>query len=297
MKSWLHSLLVAGSLLGWASMSFGQAAPKAQDDSGADAHVYKQVGGKDLQLYVFEPPNGDYKKPRGAVVVFHGGGWNQGSAEWAFWQARYFASLGMVGISVEYRLSDGKDVTPVEAVEDARAAIGWVRSHAGVLNIDPKKIAAYGESAGGHLAAAAGITEENASKEELNGVPNALVLLSPALNAGKNERFRKLLRPGQDVRSILPAEHIRNGMPSTIILTGELDTMPSPPTLVAYCDKMKQAHNRCELHIYPGVGHMLEATGGSGAGSDTAAKARYDAYLKADQFLMSLGYLPQGKKN
>jgi hypothetical protein len=60
---------------------------------------------------------------------------------------------------------------------------------------------------------------------------------------------------------------------------------------------MKQAHNRCELRIYPGVGHMLQATGGSGASSDTAAKARYDAYLKADQFLMSLGYLPEGKKN
>jgi len=58
------------------------------------------------------------------MVVFHGGGWSRGSAQWTFGQTRYFASMGMVGISVEYRLSNGTDVTPFEAAQDAKAAIG-----------------------------------------------------------------------------------------------------------------------------------------------------------------------------
>lgn len=296
MKSALHALSVAAWAFFLASISSGQVPSKAQEGPDADAYVYEQAGGKDLKLYVFEPAKGNSGKPRGAVVVLHGGGWSQGSPEWTFGQARYFASLGMVGISVEYRLSDGKEVTPFDAVGDARAAIRWARSHAEVLNVDPKKIAAYGESAGGHLAAATAIAGENPSKEELNGLPNALVLFSPALDVAKYERFRKLLKPGQDVASILPAEHIRKGMPPTVILTGELDKMPAPVTLIEFCDRMKQAHNRCELHIYPGVGHMLQATGGSGEGNESAAKARYDAFLKLDQFLISLGYVPGEKK-
>jgi acetyl esterase/lipase len=209
-----------------------------------------------------------------------------------FEQARYFASLGMVGISVEYRLADGKDVTPFEAVEDAKASLRWVRGHASVLNVDPKKIAAYGESAGGLLAAATVINGENPSKEDLNAVPNAMVLFSPALNIDQSEQFKKLAGAGRDVASISPILHIRKDMPPTIILTGALDELIPSTTLIDFCDKMKQAHNRCELQIYPGVGHMLEPPGERGAENGNTSKTRYDAFLKLDQFLLSLGFVP-----
>ena len=55
---------------------------------------------------------------------------------------------------------------------------------------------------------------------------------------------------------------------------------------------MKQVKNRCELEIYPGVGHMLEPPEQNATAKENAAKTRYDAYLKADQFLASLGYIP-----
>jgi acetyl esterase len=296
MKRSLHSLLLMAPLVLLVSPSIGQQPPKAPEGSEENAFVYQRVEGKDLKLYVFQPSTGEGKK-RGAVVVFHGGGWSMGSAQWTFGQAQYFASLGMVGISVDYRLSDGKNVTPADAVEDARSAIRWVRGHAGLLNIDPKKIAAYGESAGGHLAAATAITGIG-PKDELSGVPNALVLFSPAIDVAKGERFQKLLKPGQDVTNILPAEHIRRDMPPTIIVTGEKDTAPSPITLIEFCDKMKEAHNRCELHIFPGVGHMLRQPGENPDGSGKASKTQYDAYLKIDLFLKSMGYLPpEPKKN
>jgi len=296
MSKTVQILLLAVLLSLWAAVNSAQGPPKASDSTESDAFVYKQAGGKDLKLYVFEPPHVDYAKPRGAVVIFHGGGWSGGSAEWTFGHARYFSTLGLVGISVEYRLSDGADVTPFEAVADAKAAIRWVRGHAVLLNIDAKKIAAYGESAGGHLAAATAILGENPTREELNGVPNALVLYSPALNAEKNERFEKLVKSRNDVASILPAEHIRRDMPPTIILTGELDALTPPTTLIAFCDKMKQARNRCELQIYPGVGHMLLAPGENSRSDKGPSKTQYDAFLKLDQFLVSLGYLPAEKK-
>ncbi len=91
-----------------------------------------------------------------AIVLFHGGGWAMGEPAWAFSRAQHFAERGMVAIAAQYRLSDQKAITPHEAMADARAVIRWVRAHADSLGIDPKRVAAYGWSAGGHLAAVRG---------------------------------------------------------------------------------------------------------------------------------------------
>jgi len=288
-------LFLAGALVAGALASRAQTTPQAGQESEPDSFVYEQVGGKDLKLYVFEPAKSEYRKPRGAILLFHGGGWSAGTAEWTYGLARYFASLGMVGISVEYRLSDGKQVTPFDAVEDGKAAVRWVRGHAAVLNVDPKKIAAYGESAGGLIAEATATTSESPSKEELNGVPNALVLFSPALNIEQNERFKKLAGTSRDVGSIAPMQHVRKGMPPTIILTGELDKLIPAAALAEFCDKMRQNRNRCELQIYPGAGHMLDTPGDQGEDKGGPSKTKYDAFLKLDQFLLSLGILPLEK--
>jgi acetyl esterase len=228
MKMRLHFLLL-GTLAVNLCLSGGALAQTGNaGDAQPDAYTYERVGGKEMKAYVFEPPHSDYGKPRAAMLVFHGGAWNHGSAEWTFGQARYFTSLGMVGISVDYRLANGDTVTPFDAAEDARAAVRWARSQAALLNIDPKRIGAYGESAGGLLAAATAITEESPTKGELSAVPNALVLVSPALNVEKSARFLALAGKRRDIASIELGEHVRRGLPPTIILTGAMDAAIQP---------------------------------------------------------------------
>ena len=268
---------------------------KSTGNTQPDAYTYERVNGQEMKAYVFQPARGGLGKPRAAMLVFHGGGWNEGSAQWTFEQARYFAILGMVGISVEYRLANGESITPFDAAEDARAAIRWARSQAQLLNIDPKRIAAYGESAGGLLAAAAAISEETPTREELNAVPDALVLFSPVLTVERSAKFLALAGKRRDFASIEPGEHIRREMPPTLILTGALDAGIPPETMVEFCKKMKQAKNRCELHVYSGVGHMLDPPEENAAAGEKAKKIKYDAYVKVDQFLASLGYIPAEK--
>jgi acetyl esterase/lipase len=140
----------------------------------------------------------------------------------------------------------------------------------------------YGESARGLLAAATAVTEESPTKEERNAVPNAFVLVSPALNVEKSASFIALAGKRQDVRSIELGEHVRRGPPPTMILTGALDRAIPP---VEFCEKIRQARNRCELEIYPGVGHKREAAEENSTAKENAAKTRYDAYGKAAQFL------------
>lgn len=295
MKMRLHFLLLGTVAVNVCLSGGALAQTQGGGDAQPDAYTYKRVDGKEMKAYVFEPLRSEYGKPRAAMLVFHGGAWNRGSAAWTFGQARYFTSLGMVGISVDYRLADGDTVTPFDAAEDARAAVRWARGQAVLLNIDPKHIGAYGESAGGLLAAATAITEEGPSKDAWSAVPNALVLVSPALNVEKSARFLALARKRQDIASIELGEHVRRGLPPIIILTGALDVSIPAASLVEFCEKMRQAKNRCELEIYPGVGHMLEPPEDRGTAKEEADKTRYDAYLKVDQFLASMGYIPVSK--
>jgi acetyl esterase len=130
----------------------------------------------------------------------------------------------------------------------------------------------------------------------LQAVPNVLVLVSPALNVEKSARFLALAGTRRDVASVELGEHVRRGLPPIIILAGALDAAIPPETMVEFCEKLKQANNRCELQIYPGVGHMLEPPQENGTDKENAIRTKYDAYLKADQFLAALGYIPLPKQ-
>ncbi len=97
--------------------------------------------------------------PRPAVLWIHGGGWTGGWPEMFLPAVEYTASQGSVGFTLQYRLgSDGP------AVEDVEAALVWIRRNAKELGVDPQRIIAAGDSAGGHLALALGtVTRERAN--------------------------------------------------------------------------------------------------------------------------------------
>ena len=122
-------------------------ASAAQVDVRRDIR-YGVANGKPLLLDAYVPPGGD-RRP--AVVMIHGGGWRMGDkASWAP-EATRFAERGWVAFSVNYRL-DEPSPFPAE-IDDVQAAVRWIRANADQYRVDPTKIAAVGESAGGHLTA------------------------------------------------------------------------------------------------------------------------------------------------
>lgn len=104
-------------------------------------------------------------KPRPAVVVIHGGGWVEGDKS-SFASKEHgvpgnieeFAELGFVAATINYRLS-GEAPYPA-ALDDCRCAIRWLRAHAREYDVDPERIGAYGNSAGGHLALLLGMAKD-----------------------------------------------------------------------------------------------------------------------------------------
>jgi acetyl esterase/lipase len=118
--------------------------------------TFSETTGQTLQLDLAlpsEPPAGG-RFP--AVLYFHGGGWQSGRRQEVHEQIQLLATKGFVGIAVSYRLAP--DHKWPAQIHDAKTAVRFVRTHAAEFNIDPDRIAAAGESAGGHLALMLGLT-------------------------------------------------------------------------------------------------------------------------------------------
>ena len=118
-------------------------------------------------------PEGDGPYP--VVLFLHGGGWRTGSRHTVgpmyAQDPTPFERLAQAGIAVaaaDYRLS-GEAVWPAQ-LHDAKAAVRWLRSRADDLGIDPERIAAWGESAGGHLASLLGLATADPDLEGDVGV-------------------------------------------------------------------------------------------------------------------------------
>ncbi|WP_369386962.1 alpha/beta hydrolase fold domain-containing protein [Streptomyces sp. CG1] len=122
-------------------------------------------------LDVHVPP-GDGPVP--AVVWIHGGGWLEGDRRYPpptvpvelLHGAVLGAGLALVGVDYRHSLE-----APFPAqLHDVKAAIRYVRHHAADLGIDPERIGAWGESAGGHLAALAGLVRADTHGAGLEGM-------------------------------------------------------------------------------------------------------------------------------
>lgn len=128
--------------------------------------VYGHAGGVDLMLDIGQPEG---KGPFPVVLFFHGGGWQQGDKSHMHKWIQKFVSLGYVGVSVGYRFAPAFKWP--SQVHDAKAAVRYLRDHAAALNIDPTRIGAMGESAGGYLALMLGVTSPGDKLEGGSGSP------------------------------------------------------------------------------------------------------------------------------
>lgn len=230
-------------------------APTSSEPQAPREVSYREVDGRQLKAYVFEPEGKATDARRSAVLLVHGGGWSMGEPAWTFDAARRFAALGMVAVPIEYRLSDD-DTTPIDALADVCAAFQWVRQSAAELRVDPDRIAGYGVSAGGHLLAST-VTVGCPDTTNVRSTPDALLLISPALDLGTDAWFERKLLERAQAREYSPVDHVDAKTPPTNIVIGTKDTLTPLSGAKRYCERVNAAGGICELNVFNGLGHLL----------------------------------------
>ncbi|MBN1844280.1 MAG: alpha-L-fucosidase [Sedimentisphaerales bacterium] len=133
------------------SIVVAQGSPAALPE-GATAYrdlAYVSGGHARQKLDLYVPKDGDHLP---LIIHIHGGAFRMGSKENGV--PLEYLSWGYAVASINYRLSQHA-VFPAQ-IEDCKAAVRWLRAHAREYRLDPNHFAAWGSSAGGHLAAMLG---------------------------------------------------------------------------------------------------------------------------------------------
>jgi acetyl esterase len=172
------------------------------------------------------------------VVFLHGGGWVVGSIDTHDRMCRELTLLsGCAVLSVGYRLAPEHPFPA--AVDDAVAALAWVRANATTFNLDQGRLAVAGDSAGGNLAVAAAL------RSRQSGVPLQLQLLfypvtTTDLDLGIDPEYDGLVLSRQELAwhqdQYLPDRSTRRHAESSPLDCADLAALPPAVIILAECD-------------------------------------------------------------
>jgi acetyl esterase/lipase len=214
----------------------------------------------------------DRPRPSGALVWIHGGGLVMGCAEQSLELcSRFAAELGIVVISVDYRLAPEN---PFPAgLDDCAVVLDWVAEHADRLGIARSHIAVGGDSAGGGLAACLAQLAL-----DRGGPPICFQLLQyPMLDdrtalrtdrdaivwSRTSNRYAWSAYLAHPVTQNEPRPYASaarrddlTGLPPAWIGVGTIDLFHDED--VDYANRLRAAGVPCELHVVPGMYHAAE---------------------------------------
>jgi acetyl esterase len=241
----------------------------------------------DVTVRVYAPT--ERAGPVPAVVYIHGGGFAIGSVETEHAGAAGIAAgVGAVVVSVEYRLAPEH---PFPApLDDCYAALVWVHSAADELGIDPDRVAVYGGSAGGGLAAGLALLARDRGGPKLCfqflGIPE----LDDRLETPSMQRFvdtpmwnrpsavnswrHYLGDAGGEVSPYAAPARATDlsNLPPAYVSTMEFD--PLRDEGIIYALRLLQAGVSVELHQYPGTFHGSALVTTASVSKRQAAEAR-----------------------
>lgn len=147
-----------GSAFLKAKKKFPDVKVAVEDTNGvriARNQVYSKTSTRPLHADMFFPEVIPQGQRLPVVVMVHGGGWISGNKSLMETMALRLAKSGYVAMAVEYRLSP--EAGYPAGVNDIIASIDWLKTNAGLYNIDADNVVLMGCSAGGQLATLVGL--------------------------------------------------------------------------------------------------------------------------------------------
>lgn len=249
--------------------------------------TYATVDQTDLQLDLYLPTG--ISQPVPAIVVIHGGAWMSGNRQDMASLSEQLATHGFVTASISYRLAP-KHRFPAQ-IEDAKAAVRYLRANAKELLIDPRQIGAIGSSAGGHLSMMLGAMDSGDGMEGDGGnldhpskvqcvvnfvgpvnlpresyTPLQMQILKAWLGADPKEKQNEL-------KLASPFTYFNKGDAPLLCFFGTKDPLVTHDQALVVADALTQAEIPGRVELLLGAGH-----GWRGAEMDRTIEATIDFF-------------------
>jgi acetyl esterase/lipase len=238
---------------------------------------YARPDGAQLQLDLYVPQT---PRPAPVAVYLHGGGWLRGThADRALERLVPVAADGVAIAAVQYRLS-GQATFPAQ-LHDVRAAVRWLRAEGAAHGVDAARVGAWGASAGGHLAAMAGLCPDDHDGAAGDGSVQAVVAWFPVTDLAARDadvpegplppfisgppvvpsfeaRLLGLQRTADDperARAASPLSHVHAGAPPFLVAHGDADGLVPSTHSRRLVDGLRAAGVPTSFHLLGGANH------------------------------------------
>ena len=244
-------------------------------------------------------------EPAPVLVFVPGGGWIHGSRRMqGYALMSHLASQGWMCLSIDYRVAP-KSPWPAHLI-DVKTAVSWAREHAHEFGGDRNFIAIAGASAGGHLAALAGLTANDAPAElgfpaDANTSVDAVVslygrydwedrstperlrfmdFLERVVVAGTAERYPDVFRQAS------PIALVHRSAPPFFVVHGTADWIIPVDQAQSFVERLRSVSESavCYLEL-PGAGHAFDLVDGTRTGATVAAVGMFLNQVRRNSLL------------
>lgn len=251
--------------------------PEIIPTPGISEITYCTMEGNPLTMDLYLPEH-ITTMPTRVLVYVHGGSFTSGDKR---------KGSGMVDISqmvergfavaaINYRLMPANPFPA--AVEDAKCAIRYLRAHQAEYNLDTNKLGIWGGSAGGHLAAMVGLTnnqeryETGEYLEQSSEVQAVVEMFGPTDLTLPMEWLQQILlyrafnttdHNSEILHKASPVNYISGDEPPFFIIHGEQDSAVPVEQAEIFHEKLKDTGVSTRLLIVKNANHNFKPTGGA----------------------------------
>ncbi|WP_142956115.1 alpha/beta hydrolase [Enterococcus durans] len=224
-----------------------------------------------IRIKVYAPRNQTRKLP--VVLFIHGGGYMFGSIEGNDPKcARYVKEVNCVVVSVDYRLAP-ENPYPA-AIEDCYLALEWIVSNKDLLNVDIKRLAVVGGSAGGGLVAALSLLTRDRKGPKIKFQMPLFPMIDDSCTTYSSNEFHDKRIWSKELNKFAWSMYLKDiegetpkyaapmretdfsKLPATYTTVGTLD--PFRDETINYVQALISANIPVEFHLYPGCYHEFE---------------------------------------
>lgn len=197
------------------------------------------------------------------VALIHGGGWITGDSSSYHDEAAWLVSQGYAAACVSYRLAP---LYPFPAaVADIQAFLAHARQNPNGHPYNPEKIITFGNSAGGHLAAMAGLLQKHIITQEPLRPADAFISVAPITDLREPaqtqfpiaisfiEQFMGATHYEEPelYAQASPVSYVTPQAPPSLLIHGALDDVVPVRQTEALHESLDQARAQTSLHVFP----------------------------------------------